>query len=85
LRLSTLALAILVAVPLSSQPPRKKVLAWGDTMTAYQHDSVSHALATIDRLGHAGETWDNPAIRKMYLEAIKWALRLIGEDVKPGK
>jgi type 1 glutamine amidotransferase len=34
--------------------------------------------------GHADETWDNPAIQKMYLEAIRWALRLTGEDVKSG-
>jgi uncharacterized protein len=29
----------------------KKVLAIGDVHTGYQHDSVSHALATIERLG----------------------------------
>ena len=35
-------------------PPaaRKKLLAIGDTRSGYQHDSVSHALATIDRLGY---------------------------------
>jgi uncharacterized protein len=32
-------------------PGKKKVLAIGDVHTAYQHDSVSHALATIERLG----------------------------------
>ena len=30
---------------------RKKVLALGDVHTGYQHDSVSHALATMERLG----------------------------------
>jgi type 1 glutamine amidotransferase len=30
---------------------KKKVLAIGDVHTAYQHDPVSHALATIERLG----------------------------------
>src|SRR5260370_32229346 len=34
-----------------SQAPQKKVLAIGDVRTGYQHDSVSHALATIERLG----------------------------------
>jgi hypothetical protein len=33
--------------------------------------------------GHAAETWDNPQVQKMYLEAIRWALRLTGDDVKP--
>jgi type 1 glutamine amidotransferase len=30
---------------------KKKVLAIGDVHTGYQHDSVSHALATIEQLG----------------------------------
>ena len=34
-----------------SFPNKKKVLAIGDVHTGYQHDSVSHALATIERLG----------------------------------
>jgi type 1 glutamine amidotransferase len=32
-------------------PGKKKLLAIGDVHTGYQHDSVSHALATIERLG----------------------------------
>ena len=32
-------------------PGQKKLLAIGDSSTTYQHDSVSHALATIERLG----------------------------------
>ncbi len=37
---------------------RKRLLAWGDTLTAYQHDSISHALATIERLGHESGAFD---------------------------
>src|SRR5882757_6647292 len=49
--IAILAAALLLA-PLHSQAPRRKrVLAWGDTLTAYQHDSISHAFATMDRLG----------------------------------
>jgi len=44
--------------PLLSQTPqsaRKRVLAWrGDTTTAYQHDSISHALAARLRVLRAG-------------------------------
>src|ERR1700750_909986 len=29
----------------------KKILAIGDVHTGYQHDSVSHALATIEQMG----------------------------------
>ncbi|HWC98632.1 MAG TPA: ThuA domain-containing protein [Candidatus Sulfopaludibacter sp.] len=32
--------------------------------------------------GHADETWDNPMVQKMYLEALRWALRQSGEDLK---
>jgi type 1 glutamine amidotransferase len=32
-------------------PGMKKVLAIGDASTSFQHDSISHALATIERLG----------------------------------
>src|SRR3954447_6178959 len=30
---------------------RKHVLAWADVRSGYQHDSISHAVATIERLG----------------------------------
>jgi len=32
--------------------------------------------------GHADEAWDDPRVQTMYLEAVKWALRLVGDDVK---
>ena len=36
-------------------PPRKKplkhVLAWADVRNGYQHDSINHAIATLERLG----------------------------------
>jgi len=52
--------ALFPATPAGSQnrAPRKRVLAWGDTLTAYQHDSISHALATIERLGHESGAFD---------------------------
>jgi hypothetical protein len=57
-----LALAsLLLLTPLHSQTPqpaRKRVLAWGDATTAYQHDSISHALATIERLGRESGAFD---------------------------
>jgi uncharacterized protein len=38
---------------------RKAVLAWADTRNGIaQHDSVSHALATIERLGYESGLWD---------------------------
>src|SRR2546422_1043518 len=38
---------------------RKVVLAWADTRNGIaQHDSVSHALATIERLGYESGAYD---------------------------
>src|ERR1043166_3993400 len=56
-----LVLLCLMAFPLGSQPQqarRKRLLAWGDTLTGYQHDSISHALATIERLGRDSGAFD---------------------------
>jgi type 1 glutamine amidotransferase len=39
-------------------PRRKRILAWGDVSQGYQHDSVSHALATIERLGYETGAYD---------------------------
>ena len=39
--------------------PRKVVLAWADTRNGIaQHDSVSHALAVIERLGYESGVYD---------------------------
>jgi len=38
--------------------PRKHVLAWADVRNGYQHDSISHAVATIERLGRESGDYD---------------------------
>jgi uncharacterized protein len=42
----------------NSVPHRKRVLAWADVSNGYQHDSVSHAIATIERLGYESGEYD---------------------------
>ena len=37
---------------------RKRVLAWADVRSGYQHDSISHAVATIERLGRESRSYD---------------------------
>src|SRR5690349_15407906 len=39
--------------------------------------------AFYSTLGHVEENWDRPEMQKMYIEAIKWALRLVDADVTP--
>ena len=41
-----------------AQPARKRVLAWADVRYGYQHDSISHAIATIERLGRESGAYD---------------------------
>jgi uncharacterized protein len=54
----SLVFATLFCVALVGQTPsdpflgKKKLLAISDTRTGFQHDSLSHALATIERLGY---------------------------------
>ena len=49
----TIALTLLPAqAPPAAAPAKKHLLAIGDVRSGFQHDSVSHALATIDRLGY---------------------------------
>ena len=38
--------------------PHKHVLAWADVRYGYQHDVISHALATIERLGYESGAYD---------------------------
>ena len=42
----------------SQTPPRKRLLAWADVRGGYQHDVISHALATIERLGYESGAFD---------------------------
>ena len=55
--------AIMVQTRLEGLPgiaagARKHVLAWADVRNGYQHDSISHAVATIERLGRASGAYD---------------------------
>ena len=55
LRLSSPSLEGQVA---TGRPSPKHVLAWADVRSGYQHDSISHALATMERLGRASGEYD---------------------------
>ena len=54
--------------------PKKHVLAWADVRQGYQHDSITHAMATIERLGRESglyDTWirtDSQPITKTPIE-----------------
>lgn len=53
--------AAAAAGPAPQAQPRtftKHVLAWADVRNGYQHESITHALATIERLGYESGLWD---------------------------
>src|SRR5215467_9161286 len=52
-----LALAAASALLAQQAAPRKKLLAVGEEK-GYRHDAVSHAMATIERLGKESGLWD---------------------------
>jgi len=59
--LVVLALVHIGADNQSGSPPapaRKHVLAWADVRNGYQHDSISHAIATVERLGWESGLYD---------------------------
>jgi type 1 glutamine amidotransferase len=61
---AAVAVALIVAanpganVRQQNPPARKRVLAWADVRFGYQHDVISHALATIERLGYESGAFD---------------------------
>lgn len=55
--------ALLAVVTLGAQSPAprvfsKHVLAWADVRNGYQHESITHALSTIERLGWESGLYD---------------------------
>ena len=40
------------------RPGRKNLLAWAPMRNGFQHDSVSHALSTIEHLGYVSQLYD---------------------------
>jgi len=61
-------------------PKRMRILAWGDVSQGYQHDSVSHALATIERLGYETGAYDTIIRTDSQLITKK---TIVGADGKP--
>jgi type 1 glutamine amidotransferase len=54
---NVLILLLVLAAQNYSQT-HKRVLAWADTLTGYQHDSISHALAVMEKLGRESGAFD---------------------------
>jgi hypothetical protein len=59
MRLKALAIVVAVTALGHPQPRKRRVLALGDTSTrTYQHVAISHALATVERLGRETGLYD---------------------------
>lgn len=53
-----LALTVLDTASQNARTFSKHVLAWADVRNGYQHDSITHALSTIERLGWESGLYD---------------------------
>jgi type 1 glutamine amidotransferase len=53
----SLILGAALSLTLSAQPTKKKILAIG-AVAGFQHDSVSHSLATIEQIGRRSGVYD---------------------------
>ena len=52
------AALIVVSARAEQERPRKNLLAWADVRNGYQHEVITHALATIERLGYESRLYD---------------------------
>ena len=52
------SLGLVLGLSLSAQPPKKKRLLCIGEVKGFEHDSVSHAFATIERLGYESGLWE---------------------------
>jgi type 1 glutamine amidotransferase len=58
LLLGALLLTFGVCASTQTQPPKKKKLLFIGEVKGFEHDSVSHAMATIEKLGQQSGLWD---------------------------
>jgi hypothetical protein len=56
--IAVLSLTVLGAHSQAPRTFRKHVLAWADVRNGYQHESITHALSTIERLGWESGLYD---------------------------
>jgi len=76
------AIRVLLRLDVSKMPPNAELhrndgdlpLAWAKM---YGKGRVFYST-----FGHTDESWDDPRVQQMYVEAIKWALRLTGSDIR---
>ena len=45
-------------------------------MVLTQSGSLFWEFVFYATFGHAAESWDDPRVQKLYVEAVKWALHL---------
>jgi type 1 glutamine amidotransferase len=59
IRKCSIVVLLLAAASAQNAPRKARVLCIGDTSTrTYQHASISHAMATVERLGRQSGLWD---------------------------
>jgi type 1 glutamine amidotransferase len=57
------------------RPDRDQAIAWAKM--------YGKGRVFFSSLGHTNESWDNPDVQKMYLEAVQWVMKRTEGSVKP--
>jgi type 1 glutamine amidotransferase len=73
---------VLLRLDLSNVPPNPNLRLNGDYPLAWAK-TYGKGRVLYSSLGHASPTWDIHDVRQMYLEAIRWALRLSDGEPQP--
>ena len=73
---------VLLRLDVSRLPKEKLLNKNGDYPLAWAK-MYGQGRVFYGSFAHDAKTWDNPFVYRMYLEAIKWALKLTDADVTP--
>lgn len=74
---------VLLHLDLSKMPPHPDLHVSGGDFAIAWAKTYGKGRVFYSSLGHDAATWDNRDVGQMYLEAIKWALRLADGDATP--
>ena len=74
---------VLLRLDVAKMPPNQGVRRTDGDFPLVWAKSYGKGRVFYSALGHDAKTWDDRDVRLMYLEALKWALRLTEGDATP--
>jgi uncharacterized protein len=74
---------VLLRLDVSKMPPNDGYHGTDGDMPLVWAKTYGKGRVFYSSLGHSASTWDNRDVAQMYLEALKWSLRLTDGDTTP--